>query len=71
MFAWLVQLLNFCFETGRVSRDWCGACIVPLYKEKGDRCECSNSRGISVLSAVFKLYGRVLMGRIRSRTDAF
>ena len=45
------------------------ACIVPHYKGKGDRCECSNSRGISLLSAMGKLYVRVLFGRIRSRTD--
>ena len=30
-----------------VSVDWRGACIVPLYIGKGDKCECSNSRGIS------------------------
>ena len=69
MVAWLVRLLNYCFETGRVPRNWCEACIVPLYKGKGDRCECSNSRGISLLSAVGKLCGRVLIGRIRARTD--
>ena len=49
--------------------DWCRACIVPLYKGNGDRCECSNSRGISLLSAVGKLYGRVFVGRIVNRTD--
>ena len=39
--------------------DWRGASIVPLYKGKGDKCECSNSRGISLLSVVGKLYGRL------------
>ena len=42
---WLVRLLNFSFDMGVVPMDWRGACIVPLYKEKGDKCECSNSRG--------------------------
>ena len=32
--ALLVKLLNCCFETKRVPRDWCGSCIVPLYKKK-------------------------------------
>ena len=41
--------------------DWRGACIVFLYKGKGDKCECSNSRGISLLSVVCKLFGRVLI----------
>ena len=34
MVAWLVLLLNCCFETGRVPRDWCRACIVSLFKGK-------------------------------------
>ena len=40
---------------GVVPMDWRGACIVPLYKGKGDKYECSNSRGISLLSVVGKL----------------
>ena len=42
-------------DMGVVPMDWRGACIVPLYKGKGDKCECSNSRGL--LSVVGKLYG--------------
>ena len=49
--------------------DWRGACIVPLYKEKGDKCEYSNSRGINVLSVVGKLFGRVLIKRVRAGTE--
>ena len=49
--------------------DWLDACIVPLYKWKCDKCECSNSRGISFLSVVGKLYGRVLIKRIRDGTE--
>ena len=49
--------------------DWRGACIVPLYKGKGDNCECSNSRGISFLSVVGKLLGRVLIKRVRAGTE--
>ena len=40
-----------------------------LYKGKGDKCECSNSRGISLLSVVGKLFGRVLIKRVRARTE--
>ena len=49
--------------------DWRGACIAPLYKGKGDKCECSNSRGISLLSVVGKLFGRVLIKRIIAGTE--
>ena len=46
--------------------DWRGACIVPLYKGKGDKCECSNS---SLWSVVGKLFGRVLIKRVRAGTE--
>ena len=46
---WPVRLLNVSFDIGVLPMDWRGACIVPLYKGKGDKCECSNSRGISLL----------------------
>ena len=49
--------------------DWRGACILPLYKGKSDKCECSNSRGISLLSVVGKLCGRVLIKRVRAGTE--
>ena len=49
--------------------DWRGACIVPLYKGKGDKYECSNSRGISLLSVVGNLFSRVLIKRVRVGTE--
>ena len=41
---WLVRLLNFSCDVGVVPMDLRGACIVPLYKGKGDKCECTNSK---------------------------
>ena len=66
---WLVRLLNLSFDRGAVPMDWRGACIVPLCKGKGDKCECSNSRGISLLSVVGKLFGRVLIKRVKAGTE--
>ena len=43
---------------------------MPLYKVKGDKREYSNSRGISLLSVVGKLYGRVLIKRVRAGTES-
>ena len=67
--AWQVRLLNVSFNMGVAPMDWCGACIVPLDKGKGNKCECSNSRGISLLSVVSKLYGRMLIKRLRAGTE--
>ena len=66
---WLVRLFNVCFLMGVVPSDWVSACIVPLYKGKGDKHECSNYRGISLLSVVGKVYGKILIKRIRAGTE--
>ena len=42
---------------------------MPLCEGKGDRYECSNSRGISLLSVIGKLYGRVLIKTVRAGTE--
>ena len=54
---------------GQLGVDWCDACIIPLYKGKGDKYQQSNSKGISLLSVVGKLYGRVLIKRVRNVTE--
>ena len=41
--------------------------IIPIYK-KGSRLECSNYRGISLLSVVGKVYARVLNDRVKLMT---
>ena len=66
---WQVRLLNVSSDMGVVPMDWLGACIEPLYKGEGDKCESSNSRGVSLLSVVGKLYGRALIKRVRTRTE--
>ena len=66
---WLVRVFNICFMLSIVLVDWGIACMVPLYKGKGDVHECSNFRGISLLSVVGKVYSRVLINRIRDKTE--
>ena len=48
---WLVRLY-ISIDTEVVPMDWRGTCIVPLFKKKGEKCECSNAGGISLLSVV-------------------
>ena len=63
------QLLSQLDQTIFFSVDLRGAYMVSLYKRKGDECECSNSRGVSLLSVVGKLYGRMLIKRVRAGTE--
>ena len=66
---WMVRMFNVCFISSVVPVDWMCACIVPLFKGKGDVYECGNSRGISLLSVAGKVYGRILINRIRDKTE--
>ena len=47
-----------------MNEDWRSAVIVPLYKGKGERSECKNYRGISLLSVVGKIYAGILVDRV-------
>ena len=53
---WLVRLLNLSFDIKSP---------FPVQR-RGDKCECSNSRGISLLSVVGKLFFKVLIKEVRA-----
>ena len=42
---WVWRLCSMALESGVGPEDWRSAVIVPLYKGKGERTECSNYRG--------------------------
>ena len=39
--------------------------IITLYKNKGEKSDCNNYRGISLLSIVGKVFARVVLGRLQ------
>ena len=51
------------FESGFVLEDGRFAVIVPLYKGKGERMECSNYKGISLLNVFEKIYAVILVDK--------
>ena len=56
------------FESGVVPEDWRSAVIIPLYKLKGEKSECKNYRGISLLSMVGKIYVGIPVDRVHWMT---
>ena len=58
---WLWRLCNMAFENGAPPKDWRATVIVTLYESKGERTECSNYGGISLLSVVRKIYAGILV----------
>ena len=55
---------NMAFESNVVPKDWRSAMTVPLYNGKGERTECSNYRGISLVNMVGKIYAVILVDRV-------
>uniref|UniRef100_A0A1B0CKX3 Reverse transcriptase domain-containing protein n=2 Tax=Lutzomyia longipalpis TaxID=7200 RepID=A0A1B0CKX3_LUTLO len=56
-------LIRKIWVTGKMPDDWNVAVIVPIYK-KGDRLDCANYRGISLLDTVYKVLSRIILNRL-------
>ena len=63
LFSRLHQLITNAWEVGSVPQAWKDASIVTIYK-KGDRTDCGNNRGISLLSVAGKIFARILLNRL-------
>ncbi len=66
--VWLCKLYNCAYREEKTPKDWQRSVISPIYK-KGDKQDCGNYRGISLLSHVGKLYERIIERRIRSQVE--
>ena len=58
------ELLVCCWEQSKLPRDLRDAVIITLYKNKGEKSDCSNYRGITLLSIAGKILARVLLNRL-------
>ena len=74
----ITTLFNSVYKTGVVPEDWGKAVICPIFKggdikedkSKGDRKNCKNYRGISLLPHIVKLYEKVIEKRLRSCVES-
>ena len=65
----LHELLSLCWRQGEVPQDMRDAKIVTLFNNKGDRNDCNNYRGISILSVASKAFARVVLARLQILAD--
>ena len=65
----IYDILCCCWTEGEVPQDMRDTKIVTLYKNKGERSDCNNYRGISLLSIVGKVYARVLLVRLQALAE--
>ena len=66
---WLTKIFNQAWQERKVPQDWQRAVVVPIWKNKGSKKECSTYRGISLLSHVGKMYAKILEQRIRHKVE--
>ena len=49
-------------------KEWKESIIVPIYK-KGDKTDCSNYRGVSLLSTTYKILSNTLLSRLTPHAE--
>ena len=57
------------WKLGKTPRDWQTGVIIPIFK-KGDRKQCTNYRGISLLSLPGKVYAKCLERKCREIVES-
>ena len=62
------SLCKTIWETEVIPEDWKKAVIVPIFKKK-DKTDCNNYRGVSLLCHCSKIFTRILLQRMRNRTE--
>ena len=53
------------WNTGITPTDWKRGLVVPLWKGKGDRQDCNNYQGVTLLSVPGKVFARIILDRVR------
>ena len=61
MLLWLQMLFSATWNLEIFPEYWCTGVLQPLWKRKGSKKECSNSREITLLSAPGKLFSMFLL----------
>ena len=66
---WLTRVRQVAWKLGKTPRDWQTGVIIPIFK-KGDRKQCTNYRGISLLSLPGKVYAKCLDRKCREIVES-
>ena len=62
----MLEIFNNCLTSGIIPDEWKTAVVTPLYKNKGNKSDVNNYRGISVLPPVSKIFERLIASQISS-----
>jgi len=64
------KLINSIWNKEELPEEWKETIIVPIYME-GDKTDCSNYRGISLLSTTYKILSNILLSRLSPYAEKF
>ena len=65
----LLQLINKCWREILIPEEWGQARVKSLFK-KGKPDNCSNYRGISLLSSGYEIHARIITQRFKTVSEA-
>ena len=65
----LHEVLCQCWQEGAVPQDMRDSKIITLYQNKGERNDCNNYRGISLLGIVSKVFARFILIRLQKLAE--
>ena len=65
----ILKLFNLILKTGIIPSEWCISFISPIYKNKGEKSDPNNYRGISIISCLGKLFTAFINERFTKFAD--
>ncbi|XP_035680006.1 uncharacterized protein LOC118418267 [Branchiostoma floridae] len=66
---WLTTIFQKVWAEQCVPEDWRKSVVIPIWKKKGNKKECSTYRGISLISHTGKIFAKILEQRTRAIVD--
>jgi len=57
------KLISSIWKKEKLPEEWKESIIIPIHK-KGDKTDCSNYRGISLLPTTYKILSKILLSRL-------
>jgi len=62
------KLINSIWDKEELSEQWKESITVPIYK-KGDKTDCNNYRGITLLQTTYKIVSNILLSKLIAYTE--